>query len=120
MDDITGRWTRLSLNSIEQKLVNLTPKIENNNRTLVAKLFTKHRVNIKALSRTLLSMWRSVQNFEVHDLGANTMLILFENEANPPKILAQGPWSFDKYLIGLYKLKGEESVDDATFTNASF
>ena len=110
----------MSLNSTKQKLVNLTSEIENNSRTLVAKLFTKRRVNIEALSRTLRSMWCSVQNFKVHDFGANTVLILFENEADPPKILAQGPWSFDKYLIGLYKPKEEESMDDATFTNASF
>ena len=110
----------MSLNSTEQKLVNLTSEIENNSRTLVAKLFTKRRVNIEALSRTLWSMWHSVQNFEVHDFGANTVLILFENEASPPKILAQGPWSFDKNLIELYKPKEEESVDDATFTKASF
>ena len=103
-----------------QKLVNLTPEIENNSRMLVAKLFTKRRVNIEALSRTLRSMWRFVQNFEVRDLGANTVLILFESETNPPKILAQGPWSFDKYLIGLYKPKEEELVDNATFTMASF
>ena len=120
MDDITGRWARLSLNSTKQKLVNLTSEIENNSRTLVAKLFTKRRVNIEALSRTLRSMWRSVQNFKVHDFGANTVLILFENEADPPKILAHGPWFFDKYLIGLYKPKEEESMDDATFTKASF
>ena len=71
-----------------QKLVNLTPEIENNSRMLVAKLFTKRRVNIEALSRTLRSMWRFVQNFEVRDLGANTVLILFESETNPLKILA--------------------------------
>ncbi|KAL0007500.1 hypothetical protein SO802_009002 [Lithocarpus litseifolius] len=120
MDDITGRWASLSINSTKQKLVNLTPEIENNNRTLVAKLFTKRRVNIEALSRTLQSMWRSVQNFKVRDLGANTVLILFKNKADPSKILAQGPWSFDNYLIGLYKPKEEELVDDTTFTKASF
>ncbi|XP_075675072.1 uncharacterized protein LOC142644317 [Castanea sativa] len=120
MDDLTRRWARLSLHSTEQKLVNLTPEIESNNKVLVAKLFTKRRVNVEALSRTLRSMWRSIQNFEVRDLGLNTVLILFDNETDPMKILAQGPWSFDKYLIGLYKPKEEESVDDATFTNASF
>lgn len=86
----------------------------------MAKLFTKCKVNIEALSRTLRSMWCSVHIFGVHDFGANIVLILFENEADPPKILAQGPWSFNKYLIGLYKPKEEESVDDATFTKASF
>lgn len=36
------------------------------------------------------------------------------------KILSQGPWSFDKYLIGLYKPGTKESVDDANFDTVSF
>ncbi|KAK7856879.1 hypothetical protein CFP56_020970 [Quercus suber] len=65
-------------------------------------------------------MWRSVQNFEVCDLGSNTVLIIFDDDAAPMKILTQGPWSFDKYLIELYKPKDDESVDDATFLHTSF
>ena len=112
MDDLTGKWARLSLNTRETQTIPLAPKVENNNRVLVAKLFTKHRVNIEALSRTLKTMWRSIQNFEVRDLTSNTVLIFFSDEADAKKILSQGPWSFDKYLIGLYKLGDSESVDD--------
>uniref|UniRef100_A0A7N2LCU4 DUF4283 domain-containing protein n=1 Tax=Quercus lobata TaxID=97700 RepID=A0A7N2LCU4_QUELO len=65
-------------------------------------------------------MWRSMKNFEVRDLGSNTVLIIFDNDADPQKIIVQGLWTFDKYLIVLYKLVGEESVDDATFDYASF
>ena len=36
------------------------------------------------------------------------------------KILSQGPSSFDKYLIGLYKPGSKESVNDANFDTASF
>ena len=86
----------------------------------MAKLFTNRRINIEALSRTLKSMWRFVQDFEVRDLTANTVLLLFMDEADTQKILSQGPWSFDKYLIGLYKPKATESVDDASFDTASF
>lgn len=57
-------------------------------------------------------MWRAGGSFEVRDLGDNTVLIFFEDEADVARILMQGPWSFDKYLIGLYR-PGEE-------TNASF
>lgn len=87
---------------------------------LVAHLFTKHRVSIEALSRMLRSIWCSVQNFEIQDLGSNTALLLIENEADSLKILAQGSWSFDKYLMGLYKPKEDESVDDTTFDGVSF
>lgn len=61
-----------------------------------------------------------VQTFEVRDLRSNTMLIIFDVEADSQKLLIQGPWTFDKYLIGLYKPTGKESVDDATFFKASF
>ena len=51
------------------------------------RLWWKHlherQVNLEALTRTLDSMWYSVQNFEVHDLGSNTVLIIFDDEANP-------------------------------------
>ncbi|XP_023907357.1 uncharacterized protein LOC112019055 [Quercus suber] len=95
-------------------------KVEDNSRVLVAKLFTKRRVNMEALSRTLKSMWRSIQDFELRDLGSNTVLILFSSKADSLKILSQQPWSFDKYLIGLYKPTEEESVEDAKFTSAPF
>lgn len=120
MDKLTGRWARLLLRVVENDTIDLPPIIENNSRVLVAKFFTKCRVNLEALARTLCSMWRFVQNFEVHDLGSNTVLIIFDDEVGLLKILSQGPWSFDTYLVGLYKAKDEESVDDAMFVGVSF
>lgn len=58
--------------------------------------------------------------FEIRDLEANTVLILFEDVADVNRILMQGPWFFDKYLIGMYKPGEAAIVDDATFNNASF
>ena len=75
MDDLTGKWARLSLNTLETQTIPLAPEVENNNRVLVAKLFTKRRVNIEALSCTLKTMWWSIQNFEVRDLISNTILV---------------------------------------------
>ncbi|KAK7834206.1 hypothetical protein CFP56_024848 [Quercus suber] len=120
MDDMTGKWARLSLNTQETQTVPLASTTENNARVLIAKLFTMHRVNIEALSKTLRSMWRSTQEFEIHDLGSNTVLLLFSDEADTLKILAQQPWSFDKYLIGLYKPTEHESVEATTFDYATF
>ena len=126
MDDITGKWANLSLNSKESHTVDLvTPDTNNtnnntNNRVLVAKFFTKRRPNMDAITQTLRSMWRSGGNFEIRELGANIVLILFDDETDVNRILLQGPWTFDKYLIGLFKLGEEASVEDARFDKASF
>lgn len=120
MDDLTGQWAKLSLNTQESQTVPLASDIEDNSKFLVAKLFTKRRASMEALSRTLKSMWRSIQDFELRDLKSNTVLILFSSEADSLKILDQQPWSFDKYLIGFYKPTVEESIDDAKFNSASF
>nr|POE66312.1 uncharacterized protein CFP56_75139 [Quercus suber] len=119
MDDITGKCASLSLNTKEAQTVSLAPDVVNNSRILVARLFTKRRVNVETLVRTLKSMWRPVQNFEVRDLGSNTVLIIFDDDAALMKILTQGPWSFDKYLIRPYKPKDDESADDAMFLHTS-
>uniref|UniRef100_A0A7N2LPN5 DUF4283 domain-containing protein n=1 Tax=Quercus lobata TaxID=97700 RepID=A0A7N2LPN5_QUELO len=120
MEELTGKWARLSLNTRECQTIPLAPGVENNSKILVAKLFTKRRVSMEALSRTLKSMWRSIKDFEVRDLTSNTVLILFSDEADAVKIISQGPWSFDKYLIGLYKPSVSESVDDARFDTTTF
>lgn len=48
------------------------------------------------------------------------VLILFEDVADVNRILMQGPWFFDKYLIGLNKPGEAATVDYATFDSASF
>ena len=120
MDDITRKCASLSLNTKEAQTVSLALDIVNNSRILVAQLFTKCHVNVEALVQTLKSMWHSIQNFEVRDLGSNTVLIIFDDDTVSMKIFTQGPWSFDKYLIGLYKPKDDESTNDAIFLHTSF
>ena len=106
MDDLANQWAQLSLKAKENNTIDLPPTVENNSCVLVAKLFTRRKVNLEALTRTLRSMWRSIQTFEVRDLGSNTVLLIFEDESVPQKLMTQGPWTFDKYLIGLYKPLG--------------
>ena len=48
------------------------------------------------------------------------VLILFDEEYDLDHILMRGPWSFGKYLLGLYKLEHNESVKNAWFDKASF
>lgn len=120
MDDLTGQCACLSLHTKECQTILRTSAIENNSRVLVAKLFTKCQVNIESLVRTLKSMWRFAQDFEVRDPTQNTFLLLFTQETDVQKILSQGPWTFDKYLIGLYQPSASKFVDNAKFDTSPF
>nr|POE80686.1 hypothetical protein CFP56_18884 [Quercus suber] len=68
-------------------------------RVLVAKFFTKQRINLEATTRTLKSMWRSGGSFDVRDLKNNMAMISFEDEDDPKRIIMQGPWSFNKFQV---------------------
>ena len=65
----------------------LVDDVIDNSKTLVAKFFIKCRTNLDAINHTLKSMWRSRGAFEIQDLGANTVLIIFEDAANVNQIL---------------------------------
>lgn len=120
MDDITRKWDCLSLNQRESQTVPLTSDVTSDGKVLEAKLFTKQHVNMEVVFRTLKSMWRTEKSFDIHDFGSNTTMILFDDEYDLYHILLRGPWSYDKYLLGLYKPGKNESIKHARFDRESF
>ena len=63
---------------------------------------------MESVLRTLKSLWKTKNSFDICDLGSNVVLVLFDDEDDLDHILMRGPWSFDKYLLCLYKLKNNE------------
>ena len=55
MEDITGRWANLTLNTKETDAVDLESHDaeSDNSKVLVVKFFTKQRPNMEAITRTL-------------------------------------------------------------------
>ena len=53
MENITSKWDRLSLNQTENQTISLTPTVTGNGKVPVAKFFTKRRINMEAILRTL-------------------------------------------------------------------
>jgi hypothetical protein len=60
---------------------------------------TKRVVNIEAVLRTLKPLWRSAHGLTGRDMGSNRVMFLFTDTVDMERVLANGPWSFDKYLI---------------------
>ena len=73
---------------------------------------------MEAVLRKLRSMWKTEKSFDIQDLGFNMVLVLFDEEYDLDHILMCGPRSFDKYLLGLYKLEKNEAVKHARFDRA--
>ena len=87
---------------------------------IVARFFTKRRVNLKAVASTLKSAWKTELSFEVRDLGESKAIFLFEDETDMVRVLNNSPWSFDKYLLAVHKLEKDEQIQNISFDKASF
>ena len=120
MDNLQGRWAKLSVNTKETQMVNLSTNVVENSRVLVAKFFTKWRISLQAITRMLKMMWRFGRSFDIHDLGNNIVMLLFNDEDDPKCILMQGPRSFDKFMVGLFHPGEAAIVEDTMFDTASF
>ena len=83
MEDLQGRWVKLLFDTKETQTVNLSTNVVENSENLVAKFFTKLRINLEAIMRTLKIMWRSWRSFDIRDLGNNTIMLLFDDEDDP-------------------------------------
>ena len=64
-------------------------------------------------------MWGFGGSFDIRDLGNNIVMLLFDDEDDPKRILMQGPWSFDKYN-SLFHLGEVVTVEDTRFDTTSF
>ena len=70
--------------------------------------------------RVLKLAWKMKENFEVSDLGENRALFLFKTMDDLDKVLLQGLWSYNKYLLILHKLQAGESARKVCLDRVSF
>ena len=87
---------------------------------MAAKFLTKRVVNLEAVLRTLKPLWRLVHGLMGQDIGNNRMMFLFTNKVDMERVLANGPWSFDKYLILLKRIDDDQSFSHVIFYLCSF
>ena len=120
MDEVTKKWGNLSLTEREVIEHDLQDTAWVEGVAIVAKFFTKRKVNLGAVANTLKSAWRTDLSFEVRDLGENKAVVLFEDETDMIRVLTNGPWSFEKYLLAVHKLGEEEQIQNISFDMVSF
>ena len=120
MDKITSLWDRFSLTAKEEVRVDLSSEKGTYGGVLAAKFCTKRVINIESVMCTLKPIWRAVCGFKGRNMGNNMVMFLFENTVEMEWVLANGPWSFDKFLILLKHIDDDRSFSNVVFNSCAF
>ncbi|XP_058784267.1 uncharacterized protein LOC131659014 [Vicia villosa] len=89
-------------------------------RTLAGKLWTESSFNTRAFKTTMLNAWKLKHAVEVQDLSKNLFLFKFSSKRDMEYVLKAGAWSFDRSLLVLNRISGEEQPSDLSMHYSSF
>jgi len=93
---------------------------ESFSRTLVRKLWTEGPFNIRAFKQTMIQAWRIRNPIEIQDLNKNLFLFKFTSKREAEQVWKNGPWSFERNLLILNQISGNEQPSELAMDKASF
>uniref|UniRef100_A0A2N9J2I4 DUF4283 domain-containing protein n=1 Tax=Fagus sylvatica TaxID=28930 RepID=A0A2N9J2I4_FAGSY len=117
METIEELWQRFSLTAKEEVEYDLEEYDKEPGFLLAAKFITHRVLNVEAVARTFKPLWRAEKGFSVKDMGENTLLFTFEEEADLLRVLSTEAWSYDKYIILFQRVDDDEDVASMTFSS---
>ncbi len=120
MDSLEGLWKKFSLSDFEGDGVDLASESDQPKSFLAAKFLTRRSLNVEAVARTFKPLWRTDQGFTMRDMGDNTIMVIFEEEADRERVLQGEPWAYDKHLIVFQRVAEEEAMEEVNFSEISF
>lgn len=88
--------------------------------SLVGKLWTESPFNIRAFKQVTVQSWQLKNTVEVQELNKNLFLFRFATKRDLENVLKLGPWSFEKKLIFLQRITGEEQPSDMELFSTDF
>lgn len=72
---------------------------------LVGKVLLTRGVNKEGLKIALQQVWRTFWEVKIESLGNNIFMFKFAEKVDKRRVIAEGPWHFDKVIIVLTKQK---------------
>lgn len=119
------KWKELSLSKEEEEdCVTVPdeeiPEDESFGRTLVGKLWVESSYNTRAFKQTMVQAWRLKNEVEVQDLNKNLYLFVFSTKRDAEWVFKNGPWSFDRNLLILNRVTGDEQPSDLEMNTVAF
>jgi interleukin-1 receptor-associated kinase 1 len=88
--------------------------------TLVGKIWTESPYNVRAFKQTMTQAWRCRNPVEIQDLNRNLFLFKFATKKEAELVCRNGPWSFDRNLLILNRISGDEQPSKLEMNRVSF
>jgi hypothetical protein len=120
MEEITSLCDKMSLTAKEDLKVDLSDEQGVTGGVLAALFLTKRIINIEAIMRTMRPLWRAKGGLRGCNMGNNKVMFLFANTVEMEWVIANGPWSFDKFLILLKRVDDDSSFSKVVFDTCAF
>ena len=76
------------------------------NGCLVGKILLSREVKIERLRSAMQHVWKTSREIKIENLGDNVFMFKFGSNEDKRRILAGGPWPFDRALIVLTEPSG--------------
>jgi len=88
--------------------------------SLVGKLWTTDPFNGRIFKQVIVNAWRLKNPVEVQDLNKNLFLFRFSSKRDLESVVKNGPWSFDRNIVILKRISGEEQPSDIEMHTGEF
>lgn len=88
--------------------------------SLVGKLWTENPFNGRIFKQVITQAWRLKNQVEVQDLNKNLFLFRFTTKRDADTVLKNGPWNFDRNIVVLKRLSGDEQPSDLEMHSSEF
>ena len=116
MEDIVGRWKSLSITEEEGEIVGIDDEMlqEGEKEVLcgiLGKVLTKRPLRKSSFRGAIARLWKVEGGFTMRELENDVFLFLFSDAKERRRILDMEPWVFDKHLIVLKKVNGDDVLN---------
>lgn len=115
MDSLPSLWEKFSLTEFEGNHFVVEESDGECEFFLAARFYIGRMLRIEAIAKTLKGIWRTRRGFEVRDMSDHKVLFIFREEGNVEQIMKGEPWTFDKHLVALKRIKKHTNLSHIQF-----
>ena len=115
-----GSWEKLSLSESEGSKFAIRDDQEAEEHLLAAKFLTRRVLNMEAIAKTFTLLWKTRKGFEIRDMGDHRVMFVFPEALDIDRVLMGEPWTFDRHLVVLERMKRSDAIEELKFNQTSF
>ena len=120
MENLSTLWESFSLTESEGSTFQVDDGGLEGKFLLAARFFTGRVLNIEAIACTFKILWHTKKGFEARDMGDHCVLFVFSEQSDVDRVLAGEPWSFDKNLVALKRIRRQSEMKGLVYDSACF